>query len=1248
MNHAPNMPRDPHKVPTDHANSEANRELGGATTTDLDELANKAVDRVRRWLRLSTAKPAKPAKSGWLAAKSGQSLNSGSPRRSASPRNASAQALKQEQRLAAVLSDPNGLPFTSGFVDRVIRIEDTKAAARALTEVARLTPESMSLADRAQIQAGAALATTMPDLVIPAARARLRNMVGHMVVDARPEQFGKTVATLKRGGHRLNINLLGEAVLGEEEADNHLEQTHDLLARDDVDYVSIKVSSVASRINMWSYDETVTYVVDRLRPLYRQAMEQAGSEEEVARGAKFINLDMEEYNDLNLTIDVFMRLLSEEEFHQLSAGIVIQAYLPDALPAIQRLSEFARSRVEAGGAEIKVRLVKGANLAMERVHAELANWPLTVNPSKQATDANYKRILHWTLTPENTSGLRLGVAGHNLFDIAFAHELSVARGLTDRVEFEMLQGMATKQAEVISADVGDLLLYVPAVHPDQFDAAVSYLVRRLEENTSPQNFMASIFEIANGSPAFQKEEARFRASVNDLGELLAKGEPPTPNRKQDRGKESAGGGAAGSPAGAGDATPSTTPSSFRNEPDTDISLPANQAWVQDFMEKSSAPGWLEDQPQAQPFTSVEDVNRCVETARDQHEWRSMSATDRLAVLDRAADIFATKRGQFLSVMAHEAGKTLAQSDPEVSEAIDFIRYYARQACELERIQERDGVHFEADRVIVVTPPWNFPVAIPTGGAVAALAVGASAILKPAGAVARCGALIAECLWEAGVPKSALQLAPSMEGDLGRALIGHEAVDRVILTGASETAQLFKSFRPGLEVNAETSGKNAIVITPSADRDLAVADLVYSAFGHAGQKCSAASLGIMVGSVYESERYRKQLVDAAKSLVVDVPTNLRAEMGPLTVDASDKLLRALTQLEEGEEWLVKPRQLDDSGRLWSPGVKTGVKPGSFFHLTECFGPVLGLMRADSLDHAIELQNAVDYGLTAGIHSLDTAEVETWMDRVDAGNLYVNRSITGAIVERQPFGGWKKSTVGLGSKAGGPNYLMMLGTWTDKAAASVAATSAWVDRALESDREAWDTEFGVAHDPNGFEAEANILRYRPCPVILRVSAGAGTPGVAGAAGAAGETAEVAGLEAQMRRCALAAARVGAPIEWSVDEDVFPQVKGVIEELRAGVDDGVMAPEVDVSDAETFAARLDSVSDPMGVRVRMIGAVPQELVEVAARHINVTLITEPVTVSGRVEQRYYVREQAVSMTMHRFGNSDRDFQELAKRLR
>lgn len=1220
-----------------------------STPTDFAALADKAVTRVRRWLRLSadtahaTGHPMggltalfdgtlsfqRSTKTGLAGLAETVGLSRGSKTPGGANRNAHEQA--QEKRLAAVLSDPQGLAFTSGFVDRVIRIEDAEAAAQALTDVAHLAPDTMPLADRAQIQAGAALAQTLPDVVIPVAKARLRQMVGHMVVDARPKQFGETIAKLKQGGHRLNINLLGEAVLGEEEADNHLQATHDLLARDDVDYVSVKVSSIASRINLWAYDQTVEYVVDRLRPLYRQALSQAGSPEAAARGAKFINLDMEEYRDLGLTLDVFERLMAEEEFHNLEAGIVIQAYLPDALAAVQRLATFATQRVDAGGAGIKVRLVKGANLAMEIVHADIADWPLTVYPTKEDTDANYKRVLAWTLTPENTRGLRLGVAGHNLFDIAFAHELATQRGVQNRVEFEMLQGMATKQSHVVSQDVGDLLLYVPAVHPDQFDAAVSYLVRRLEENTAPQNFMSDIFEIANGNAAFREQESRFRDSVAQLSELVATdgNTPPAPNRTQDRTDPTV-------PAGTS-ATPTPSTATFVNEPDTDISLPANQAWARGIIDQATQPGWLDAQPIATPIDSEAGINALVETAAtaaDQGEWRQMGARKRLAIFERAAEVFAAKRGQFLAVMAAEAGKVLSQSDPEISEAIDFIRYYARRAVDLEDLQHRDNVRFEPDRVVVITPPWNFPVAIPTGGTVAALAVGASAILKPAGATARCGALIAECLWEAGVPRDVLQLAPSVESELGRALLAHPEVDRVVLTGASETAALFKSFRADLNVNAETSGKNAIVVTPSADRDLAVADLVYSAFGHAGQKCSAASLGILVGSVYDSQRYRKQLVDAVQSLVVDVPANLRAEMGPLSVDASDKLTRALTTLEPGEEWLVEPRRLDETGRLWSPGVKIGVEPGSFFHLTECFGPVLGLMRADNLAHAIDMQNQVDYGLTAGIHSLDAQEVATWLAEVEAGNVYVNRGITGAIVQRQPFGGWKLSSVGLGSKAGGPNYLMMFGRWTD--AENSAGTSAWLDAARASDQLAWETEFGVPHDPTGLAAEANIFRYLPRFTTLRVSAGALDTG-----------AEVA--QAAMRRCAQAAVQVGAAFAWSIDPAVFDKVSETVNFIGADLGRELMVPDATVQTEEEFATDVASgaVDDTAGARVRMIGPVEPAVVAAAAKRPEVAVITEPITASGRVEQRYYLHEQAISMTLHRFGNPDRAFVDLAARL-
>ncbi|GAA1999367.1 bifunctional proline dehydrogenase/L-glutamate gamma-semialdehyde dehydrogenase [Brevibacterium samyangense] len=1156
--------------------SNAPAALGDTPRADLDRLADSAVATVRRWLRTSAS--------------------------------ASVAKNPSAERLSAVLSDPNGLDFTVGFVDRVIRTDDPVAAAGALRDIAQLAPETLSRLDRAQITAGAALAPFLPQVVVPAARARLRSMVGHMVVDARDKPFGKAVAHLTADGHRLNINLLGEAVLGEEEAVHHLEETHRLVGRPDVDYVSIKVSSIASQLTMWAYEETVEYVVDRLRPLYREAAA-------APAGSKFINLDMEEYRDLELTMEVFTRLLSEPEMHHLEAGIVLQAYLPDALGAMQRLAAFASERVAAGGAGIKVRLVKGANLSMERVHAEIAGWELTTCESKQATDANYKRVLHWLFTPERMKGLRIGVAGHNLFDIAFAHELSKDRGVEGRVEFEMLQGMAAEQAAAVSEDVGDLLLYVPAVHPDEFDVAISYLVRRLEENAATENFMSGIFELRNGNAVFDREESRFRASLDDLAEALAAhgDTAPLPNRRQDRTAEETAGPENRVPHALG---------SFDNEPDTDPSLPANQAWARSIIDRATDEAWLADRPTPAPLRDTDHVDEVVATGRSASaEWHARGARARGEILLRAAEIFAARRGDFLATMAAEAGKTLAQSDPEVSEAIDFIRYYADRAVELEQI---DGARFAPDALVLVTPPWNFPVAIPTGSTVAALAVGASVVHKPSAPTPLCSALLVECLWEAGVPRDVLQLVAPVEGDLGRALVAHPGVDRVLLTGASETAALFKEFNPALHINAETSGKNALVITPAADRDLAVADLVNSAFGHAGQKCSAASLAIMVGSTYDSARYRKQLVDAAKSLTVDVPTNLRAVVGPLTELPSEKLLRALTTLDEGEEWLLEPQQLDEDGHLWRPGIKTGVKPGSFFHRTEVFGPVLGLMHAKDLDEAIDMQNAVDFGLTGGIHSLDSNEVRTWLDRVQAGNVYINRGITGAIVRRQPFGGWKKSSVGLGSKAGGPNYLMLMGAWNDDTNGLDARDpEAWFAAARESDAEAFATEFGAPADPSGLHAEANILRYRPRTTVLRVTADA--------------------APVHVRRAAHAAATVGAPLHWSLAPEAPAEI---CEALASGE---LAAAHVEDESAQEFVHRVASgaYDDTVGTRVRVIGTVEDGLHEAVAPRPEVAVVTDPVTVSGRVEQRYYVNEQAVSMTMHRFGNPSREFTLLREEL-
>ncbi|UPL10270.1 proline dehydrogenase family protein [Microbacterium sufflavum] len=1110
------------------------------------------------------------------------------------------------QRLSEVLKDPNGLDFTVGFVDGVMRPEDLRVAGRKLAELSDITPTLLPGYLRAAIKAGGFWAPKLPGVVVPISRRVLRAMVGHLVLDATPSKLGPAIAKLRKTGNRLNLNLLGEAVLGEREAGRRLQGTYDFLARPDVDYVSIKVSSVVSQLSMWSFDEAVADVVEKLTPLYRLA-----AKAEAAGKAKFINLDMEEYRDLDLTIAAFTSILDQPGLEDLEAGIVLQAYLPDALGAMQRLQEWATARRAKGGAPIKVRVVKGANLAMEEVDATVHGWPLATYGTKQDSDTNYKRVLDWAMTPERLDAVRIGVAGHNLFDIAYTWLLAKARGVTDAVEYEMLLGMATGQAEAVRKDVGRLLLYTPVVNPAEFDVAIAYLVRRLEENASPENFMSAVFELASNPTLLTRERERFERSLAALAAdagLPESQRVPAPHRTQNRADE----------------RPAGVTEGFANQPDSDPALAANRAWGRDILRRSVSTTLGRDAIAAARIETEAELDAVFTAATAAAErWAALPAAERAAVLHRAGDELAARRGQLIEIMANEAGKTIAEADPEVSEAIDFAHYYAERAKDLEAVT---GAEFVPSKVTVVTPPWNFPVAIPAGGVLAGLASGSGVIIKPAKLTQRCGAVMVEALWAAGVPRDLLALVDLASRDLGTRLVASPQVDRVILTGAYETAQLFRSFRADLPLLAETSGKNAIIVTPSADLDLAAADVARSAFGHAGQKCSAASLAILVGSVADSKRFERQLVDAVTSMRVGLPDDPATQMGPIIEPANGKLLTALTTLDKGERWLVEPRKLDDEGKQWTPGVKTGVREGSYFHLTEFFGPVLGIMHAKDLDEAIRLQNAVDYGLTAGLHSLDSAEVATWLDRVEAGNLYVNRGITGAIVQRQPFGGWKRSAVGAGAKAGGPNYLFGLGEWRaaelPAAAPGAAVTPAvsglleaaapeldpaaieWLHRAAASDERAWVDEFGAVSDKSGLGVERNVFRYRPVAVDVRLAEGATL---------------VDGV-----RVLAAALRSGSP--FTVSAAALPS-RATKVLSGAGV---AVKTESDAAWTKRYAKGARSWQ-----RVRLVGGDATALYQALEGSPDVAVWSHAVTGAGRVEILPFLHEQAVSITNHRFGN-------------
>jgi RHH-type proline utilization regulon transcriptional repressor/proline dehydrogenase/delta 1-pyrroline-5-carboxylate dehydrogenase len=794
----------------------------------------------------------------------------------------------------------------------------------------------------------------------------------------------------------------------------------------------------------------------------------------------------------------------------------------------------------------------------------------------------------------------------------------------------MLEGMANHQARAVKAHAGGLLLYAPVVRAEDFHSAIAYLVRRLDENTAPENFLRHVFDLEAGSPQWIAERDRFLAAFDLMDELS-----DAPRRTQDR-RQDAGGRGGLRPLDAG----------FENDPDTDWTLPANRAWIEDVVAR-----WRDRSPEDIPLQiggelrrgarvgegrdpsrpeeiayhyalgGPGDVDRALAVARAaQPAWGALAIEERGARLEAGAAELGRRRGDLIGAMIVDGAKTVSEADAEVSEAVDFARYYARTLRQT--AGELGDCRMEPLGVVVVTPPWNFPLSIPAGGVLAALAAGNAVILKPAPEAVLVGWWLVNCLWHAGVPREIVQFLPCPDDEVGRGLVTDPRVGGVILTGSVETARLFLGWRADLPLFAETSGKNAIVITSLADRDQAIRDLVRSAFGHNGQKCSAASLAICEAEVYDDPAFRRQLRDAAASLAVGGAWALTSRVTPLTQPPGAALQRALTGLDDGEEWLLQPRPAPDNARLWSPGIKLGVRPGSFFHRTECFGPVLGLMRAESLDEAIALANAQPFGLTSGIQTLDDREVARWVDGIEAGNLYVNRPITGAIVGRQPFGGWKASSVGPGAKAGGPNYVLQLAHWRQASlpagheaplpepigallerclAAVPDAEARALLRASAADyARAWRGHFGREHDPMAIRGERNVFRYRPC---RRVIVRGPTTGALG-------------------QVVLAAGVAGAPLTVSLPPEAPPwpwlaECGGVqlVVEAEAG-----------------FVERLAHPEDAERVRV---WAPISTAARAAANGAGVTVVDAPVLANGRLELRWYLREQTVSRVLHRYGS-------------
>ncbi|MHC4416185.1 MAG: proline dehydrogenase family protein [Planctomycetota bacterium] len=819
-------------------------------------------------------------------------------------------------------------------------------------------------------------------------------------------------------GIAFSVDLLGEACVSNAEAEVYQQKYLDLITnlprhaatwpaneRLETDHlgpvprtnVSIKISSLFARTDPVDLEGTIAGLMAALRPVL-----EAARDHDV-----LINFDMEFYEFKDLTIELFIRCCEAIEF---PAGIALQAYLRSGDEDARRIIEWAKGN----GRVVNVRLVKGAYWDYETIHAERMGWPVPVWSHKPQTDASFERMaaafIDAVPRKPGEGGVKLALGSHNLRSIASALARIEERGLpTSAIDLQFLHGMADDvKAAAVERDLR-VREYVPV---GEMIPGMAYLVRRLLENTSNESWLlASTVGNVDTQTLLASPHHRFGSDPGE--ERIAR----APERHQ----------LSAAVTGVGDERP------FFNEPHHDFADSRQRASFAAAIKASVVPEVANDATIEQ---ADEALNRAVEMSR---EWGNADPRKRSGALTAAAAIMRKRRDELSGIEIREAGKTWREADADVCEAIDFCEYYARTAVDLFELNrlgafigELDEVFYQPRGVAVVVSPWNFPLAICCGMTSAAVVAGNAVLVKPSRQTPGIARAMCEILWEAGVPRDALQLIAGPGRTTGAFMIRDKRVAIIAFTGSKEVGldiiQAAATAPTGQahvkKVIAEMGGKNAIIVDASADLDEAVIGVRDSAFGYCGQKCSACSRAVVVETAYDL--FLKRLVESTKTLVIGDPMDPGSDMGPIIDKSAAATIRDYIEIgkQEGrlETDIEVPAGLEEKvGKPYiAPHIFSGIEPHHRLANEEIFGPVLSVTRVKDFDEALEVANGTEYKLTGGVFSRKPSHLEQARREFRVGNVYLNRGITGALVGRQPFGGFGMS--GVGSKAGGKDYLL----------------------------------------------------------------------------------------------------------------------------------------------------------------------------------------------------------------------------------
>lgn len=941
-----------------------------------------------------------------------------------------------DKLLAWAMGNPGLRVQLFRFIDCLPALHSKPEIAAHLQEY--LQDESVELPAALKGMLNFAAPDSMPGQVAATTVATAVETLAHKYISGENiKQVLKTVERLRKEKMAFTIDLLGEAVITEAEAQSYLDHYLELMAQlteaaktwtpvaaidqdDDGEnlpqvQVSVKLTAFYSQFDPLDAQGSEERVRDRIRTLLRRAEELGAA----------VHFDMEQYAYKDLTLSILKQLLMEEFRSRTDLGITIQAYLRDSEQDVRDLIAWAKQR----GYPLTVRLVKGAYWDQETIKAAQKDWPQPVYNDKAATDANFETITQLLL--ENHEYVYSAIGSHNVRSqahaIAIAETLNIPRR---RFEMQVLYGMGDKLAKALVNRGYRVRVYCPY---GELLPGMAYLIRRLLENTANSSFLRQSLE------------------ERPAEELLAP--PVVANADEGNGRHTQ--------IHVHQHTSAANITSFINAADTDYAdIEARERSEQAFqavrrqLGKTYWPLINGDYQQSQPpmatvdsvnpsnpsqvigkiqLISVEQAEQAMQAAKAAFpSWRKTPVRQRAGVLRKAAQLMEQRRAELCGWIVLEVGKPLREADGEVSEAIDFCHYYA---AEMERLEqgysydvagETNRYHYQPRGIAVVISPWNFPLAIATGMTVAALVTGNCTLLKPAETSSVIAAKLTEILVEAGIPKGVFQYVPGKGSEVGAYLVNHPDTHLIAFTGSQEVgcriyadAAILKPGQKHLKrVIAEMGGKNALIVDESADLDQAVVGVVQSAFGYSGQKCSACSRVIVLDTIYDT--FVRRLVEATRSLNIGAAQSPSTQVGPVIDAAALERIREYIEKGRSEAEVALEMPAPDPGYFIGPVIFSEVSANATIAQAEIFGPVVAVIRVKDFAEAIAVANSTNYALTGGLYSRTPSHIQLAQEQFEVGNLYINRSITGAIVARQPFGGFKLS--GVGSKAGGPDYLL----------------------------------------------------------------------------------------------------------------------------------------------------------------------------------------------------------------------------------